>query len=86
MNTCGLLKEIYGIEKSARYMNELIDSVQFPMGDEKEEEVRRRVEELGIVYGALKNGLDPLEKQVREVFHRIVKSRTEGLDSARGSQ
>ncbi|PWA47107.1 hypothetical protein CTI12_AA503040 [Artemisia annua] len=85
-NTCGLLKEIYGIEKSARYMNELIDSVQFPVGEEKEEEVRRRVEELGIVYGALKNGLDPLEKQVREVFHRIVKSRTEGLDSARGSQ
>ncbi|GJW95636.1 putative aquaporin PIP-type pTOM75-like protein isoform 1 [Tanacetum coccineum] len=86
-NTCGLLKEIYGIEKSACHMNELIDSIQFPVGEEKEEEVRRRVEELGIVYGALKNGLDPLEKQVREVFHRIVKSRTEGLDSvARGSQ
>lgn len=86
-NTCGLLKEIHGIEKSARIMNELTDSIQFPLSEEKEEEVRKRVEELRIVYGALKSGLDPLEKQVREVFHRIVRSRTEGLDSiARGSQ
>ncbi|CAI9266560.1 unnamed protein product [Lactuca saligna] len=85
-NTCGLLKEIHGIEKSARFMNELTDSIQFPLPEEKEEEVRKRVDELRVVYGALKNGLDPLEKQVREVFHRIVRSRTEGLDSiARGS-
>ncbi|XP_071737762.1 protein BYPASS1-LIKE-like [Rutidosis leptorrhynchoides] len=80
-NTCGLLKEINGIEQSARYMNELTDSIQFPFGGEKEEEVRKRVEELKVVYGALKNGLDPLEKQVRDVFHRIVKSRSQGLDS-----
>lgn len=85
-NTCGLLKEIHGIEKSARYMNELTDSIQFPLGEEKEQEVKKRVEELRIVYKDLKNGLDPLEKQVREVFHRIVRSRTQGLDSiARGS-
>lgn len=85
-NTCGLLKEIYGIEKSARHMNELTDSIHFPISEEKEEEVRERVEELKIVYGALKNGLDPLEKQVREVFHRVVKSRTEGIYSiSRGS-
>lgn len=80
-NTCGLLKEIHGIERSARYMNELTDSIQFPLRDEKEEEVRKRVDELKAVHNALKNGLDPLEKQVREVFHRIVRSRTEGLDS-----
>ncbi|XP_071716337.1 protein ROH1D-like [Rutidosis leptorrhynchoides] len=86
-NTCGLLKEIYGIEQSARHMNELTDSIVFPIGEAKEEEVRKRVEELKIVYGALKNGLDPLEKQVRDVFHRIVKSRTQGLDSInRGSE
>lgn len=85
-NTCGLLKEIHGIEKSARLMNELTDSIQFPIGEQKEQELRSRVEELRIVYGDLKNGLDPLEKQVREVFHCIVRSRTQGLDSiARGS-
>ncbi|KAK1436403.1 hypothetical protein QVD17_02183 [Tagetes erecta] len=85
-NTCGLLKEIHGIEISSRYMNELIDSIQFPIGEHKEEEIRTRVDELRIVYEGLKNGLDPLEKQVREVFHRIIKSRTAGLDSiAKGS-
>ncbi|KAF4375583.1 protein BYPASS1-LIKE [Cannabis sativa] len=80
-NACGLLKEIHQIEKCSRVMSELTDSVQFPLTEEKETEVRQRVEELSQVCGALKNGLDPLERQVREVFHRIVRSRTEGLDS-----
>lgn len=80
-NACGLLKEIHQVEKCARYMNELMDSVQFPLSEEKEGEVRQRVEEIGLVFGALKDGLDPLERQVREVFHRIVRSRTEGLNS-----
>ncbi|KAK6131048.1 hypothetical protein DH2020_035211 [Rehmannia glutinosa] len=80
-NSCGLLREIHEIEKCARHLNELTDLVQFPLTEEKEREVKRRVEEVGIVYEAIKDGLDPLERQVREVFHRIVRSRTEGLDS-----
>uniref|UniRef100_A0A5B7B288 Uncharacterized protein n=1 Tax=Davidia involucrata TaxID=16924 RepID=A0A5B7B288_DAVIN len=80
-NACGLLKEIHQIEKCARHMNELTDSVQFPLTEEKEGDVRQRVGELGEVFRAIKDGLDPLERQVREVFHRIVRSRTEGLDS-----
>lgn len=80
-NACGLLKEIHEIEKCSRVMNELADSVSFPMSEEKEKEVRQRVEELSVVVEALRDGLDPLERQVREVFHRIVRSRTEGLDS-----
>ncbi|KAK9270565.1 hypothetical protein L1049_026146 [Liquidambar formosana] len=80
-NACGLLKEIYQIEKCSRHMNELSDSVQFPLTEEKEGEVRQRVEELAQLCTAIKDGLDPLERQVREVFHRIVRSRTEGLDS-----
>ncbi|KAI5654472.1 hypothetical protein M9H77_31659 [Catharanthus roseus] len=79
-NSCGLMKEIHEIEKWARNMNELTDSLQFPLTEEKEVEVKQRVEELGVVYEAIKDGLDPLERQVREVFHRIVRSRTEGLD------
>lgn len=80
-NACGLLKEIHDIEKWARNMNELIDSVHFPLPEEKEGEVRQRVQELGLVFDALKDGVNPLECQVREVFHKIVRSRTEGLDS-----
>ncbi|KAI3460476.1 hypothetical protein Pfo_017139 [Paulownia fortunei] len=80
-NACGLLKEIHEIEKCSRHLNELTDSVQFPLTEDKEREVKQRVQEVGIVYEAIKDGLDPLERQVREVFHRIVRSRTEGLDS-----
>lgn len=80
-NACGLLKEIHGIEKWARNMNELIDSVHFPLPEDKEGEVRQRVQELGLVFDALKDGVNPLECQVREVFHKIVRSRTECLDS-----
>ncbi|KAJ4883768.1 hypothetical protein Rs2_33861 [Raphanus sativus] len=80
-NSCGLLKEINQIERSSRLMGELVDSVQFPLSEEKEIGVRERVEELGQLQEALKNGLDPFERKVREVFHRIVRSRTEGLES-----
>uniref|UniRef100_A0A1J3IV94 UPF0496 protein 4 n=1 Tax=Noccaea caerulescens TaxID=107243 RepID=A0A1J3IV94_NOCCA len=80
-NCCGLLKEIDRIEKSSRLMNELIDSIHFPLSEQKEVEVKERVEELVQVHQALKNGLDPFERKVREVFHRIVRSRTESLDS-----
>jgi len=36
--------------------------------------------ELMRVCEALRNGLDPLERQVREVFRKIMACRTEGLD------
>ncbi|CAM8945514.1 unnamed protein product [Rhodiola kirilowii] len=80
-NACGLLREIHQIEKCGRHMSELVDSVQFPLTEEKEAEVRNGVVELAQVYDALKDGLEPLEYQVRDVFHRIVRSRTEGLGS-----
>ncbi|XP_022767910.1 uncharacterized protein LOC111312142 [Durio zibethinus] len=80
-NACGLLREIYQMEKCSRLLGELADYVEFPLSEEKEGEVRQRVKELGQVYDVMKEGLEPLERQVREVFHRIVRSRTEGLDS-----
>lgn len=80
-NAIGLLKEIHEIEKCTRHLFELTDTVQFPLSEEKEGEVKQRVQELGLVFDSLKVGLDPLERQVREVFHRIVRCRTHGLDS-----
>lgn len=79
-NSCGLLKEIHQIDKFAQIMNELADTAQFPLANDKEEEVRERVQELSQICQTMKVGLDPLERQIREVFHRIVRSRTEGLD------
>lgn len=79
-NSFGLLKEIHQIEKCSRAMNELADSVHFPLTEEKEREVRQIVQDVSHVCDALKGGLDPLERQVRVVFHRIVRNRIEGLD------
>ncbi|KAH1064798.1 hypothetical protein J1N35_029785 [Gossypium stocksii] len=79
-NTSGFLMEIYQIDKCSRSLSELTGSVQFPISEEKEKELRQRVEEMGQVYEAVTAGLEPLEKKVRELFHRIVHSRTEGLD------
>ncbi|OAY58462.1 protein ROH1 [Manihot esculenta] len=80
-NACGLLREIYQMDKCTKALAEMADSVQFPLTEEKEAEVRLRVQELGKVCEVIKEALDPLERQVRDVFHRIVHSRTEGLDS-----
>ncbi|PIN02928.1 hypothetical protein CDL12_24558 [Handroanthus impetiginosus] len=80
-NCCGLLKEIHEIYKCTKHLIAMNDLVQFPLTEEKESEVKQRVKEVRIVYDDIKSGLDPLERQVREVFHRIVRSRTEGLDS-----
>ncbi|KAJ0024621.1 hypothetical protein Pint_07928 [Pistacia integerrima] len=38
-NACGLMREIHQIEKSTRLMNELLDSIQYPVAEEKEGEV-----------------------------------------------
>jgi hypothetical protein len=80
-NSCGLLKEIHEIEKCTRHLNEVIDSVSFPKTEDGEREVRHGVGEVRNVYEGLKDELDPLELQVREVFRRVVRSRTEVLDS-----
>ncbi|KAJ4872009.1 hypothetical protein Rs2_46349 [Raphanus sativus] len=78
---CGLLKEINLMEKNSKMLSELIDSDNFSLTDDNGLEVKERVEELMQVRESVKEGLDPFERKVRDVFHRIVRSRTEALDS-----
>ncbi|URE09294.1 hypothetical protein MUK42_23408 [Musa troglodytarum] len=79
-NSAGLLKEIQQMERCTHQLSELLDTIQLPMSSSEERVLRQRVEELSEVCDALKDGLDPLERQVREVFLRIVRSHTESLD------
>lgn len=79
-NSSGLLREIYQVERGARHMTDLVDSVQFPLSEEQKMEVEQRVQEIALVCESFRSGLDPLERQVREVFRRIMACRTEGLD------
>ncbi|KAL8139769.1 hypothetical protein V2J09_005790 [Rumex salicifolius] len=85
-HTCGLLKEIYRVERWVREMNRVTDScLEFPIIGEKEAGVRNKVEEIHEVYEGLKKGLEPLERQIRLAFHGIVRSRMQGLDCLGGS-
>lgn len=77
----GLLKEIHQISTCVRHLSDLAETVKFPLAEQQDQEVRRLVLELMHLWAALKDGLDPLEKQVRELFHRIVRTRTEAFDS-----
>ncbi|GJN01243.1 hypothetical protein PR202_ga18494 [Eleusine coracana subsp. coracana] len=79
-NSCGLLKEIHQIELCSRHLMEITDTAEFPLPEEKDAEVRGGAQDLVNVCRSLKDGLDPLERQVREMFHRIVRTRTEILD------
>ncbi|KAM0904882.1 hypothetical protein ACQ4PT_017742 [Festuca glaucescens] len=80
-NSCGLLKEIHALEKCAQRLAEAIDAAAIPLSGESEAEVREAAAELAAVCATMKDGLEPLERQVRDVFHRIVRSRMEGFDS-----
>ncbi|GJN06916.1 hypothetical protein PR202_ga24690 [Eleusine coracana subsp. coracana] len=80
-NSPGLLREIQALEKAAQRLAEAIDAAPVPLAGDREAEVREAAAELADVCAAMRGGLGPLERQVREVFHRIVRSRMEGLDS-----
>ncbi|KAG9132504.1 hypothetical protein Leryth_008443 [Lithospermum erythrorhizon] len=79
-NSNGLLKEICQVEKYVHHITDLVDSVQFPLNEEQKEEVRAGVEELTLLAKVFKTELDPLERQLREVFRKIMSCRTEGLE------
>ncbi|KAL6629320.1 hypothetical protein ACP70R_029085 [Stipagrostis hirtigluma subsp. patula] len=84
--TAGLLAEMQALERAARHLNSLLeeiaeedddqDSVTI-VGEERAREVTERAEQLAAACRALEEGLAPLERQVRAVFHRVVASRAE---------
>ncbi|XP_075489316.1 protein ROH1A-like [Primulina tabacum] len=76
----GLLEEVHRMEKLAQSLVEFADSFVFPMEEEKATAVAAQVKELAEICEKMEEGLGPLQQQVREVFHRIVRSRAEVLD------
>ncbi|XP_073307652.1 protein ROH1A-like [Primulina huaijiensis] len=76
----GLLEEVQRMEKLAQSLVEFSDSFVFPMEEEKAAAVASQVAELAEICEKMEEGLGPLQQQVREVFHRIVRSRAEVLD------
>lgn len=76
----GLLEETQRIERLGLSLIEFADSFQFPPDADRLDEVAVHVAELGETCKKMEKGLVPLQQQIREVFHRIVRSRTEVLD------
>lgn len=83
LNSRGLLKEIHALEKCTQRLAEAIDSAPILLAGEREATVREAAAELAAVCAAMKNGLEPLERQVREVYHHIAHYHMEGLDLLR---
>lgn len=79
-NSNGLLKEIYQIEEGVNHLTDMVDSVQLPLSEEHKEELRGRILELSSVCEVCKTELEPLERNLREVFRKIVACRIEGLE------
>ncbi|KAI3846807.1 hypothetical protein MKW92_001706 [Papaver armeniacum] len=75
----GLLDEIQRLEKCSQALIELADTVQYPVEAEQMDEIKARTNELSEICRKMEEGLVPLQRQVREVFHRIVRSRAEVL-------
>ncbi|XP_027916782.1 uncharacterized protein LOC114176072 [Vigna unguiculata] len=75
----GLLEEMQRMEKLAQSLVEFADSFQFPPETERLDEMKRNVEDLAEICKKMDQGLEPMQQQIREVFHRIVRSRAEFL-------
>ncbi|XP_004951216.1 uncharacterized protein LOC101773394 [Setaria italica] len=85
--TAGLLAEMQAVESAARDLNCLLEEIAEEeeeeeeghgiVGEERAREVTERAEELAAACRALEDGLAPLERQVRAVFHRVVACRAE---------
>lgn len=77
--TVGLLEEMQKMEKLGQSLIEFAESFQFPADTERLDEVKAQVEELAEICRKMEEGVEPLQLQIREVFHRLVRSRTEFL-------
>ncbi|KAJ4783491.1 hypothetical protein LUZ62_034737 [Rhynchospora pubera] len=77
----GLLAEMQAVEKSARWLMEWVEEGVEEGGplieEDRAAEVAIRAADLEESCNLLEEGLEPFERQVRAVFHRVVSSRAE---------
>lgn len=78
--TAGLLEEMQRLEKIGQSLIDFTDSFQFPVEAERLDELKAQVDDLADICRKMDQGLVPLQQQIREVFHRVVRSRAEFLD------
>ncbi|KAI4302947.1 hypothetical protein MLD38_038634 [Melastoma candidum] len=78
----GLMEELHKLEKVGQSLAEFAEGYKYPGEEEKVEEAGRQAEEMGEICRRMEEGLAPLQQQIREVFHRIVRSRADMLEAS----
>ncbi|KAL0873488.1 hypothetical protein Bca101_023193 [Brassica carinata] len=73
----GLMEEMQRMEKIGLALLEFTERFRFPAEEAEEEEVADKVDEMEDICRVMEVGLEDLQRQVREVFHRLVRSRLE---------
>ncbi|XP_010433891.1 PREDICTED: uncharacterized protein LOC104717952 [Camelina sativa] len=73
----GLMEEMQRMERIGVSLLEFTERFRFPADEEEEVEVAEKVDEMEEICLGMEVGLDDLKIQVRQVFHRLVRSRSE---------
>ncbi|CAN6914192.1 unnamed protein product [Brassica oleracea] len=73
----GLMEEMQRMEKIGLSLLEFTERFRFPAEEVEAEEVAEKVDEMDEICRGMEVGLEDLQRQVREVFHGLVRSRLE---------
>ncbi|XP_013604146.1 PREDICTED: uncharacterized protein LOC106311504 [Brassica oleracea var. oleracea] len=73
----GLMEEMQRMEKIGLSLLEFTERFRFPAEEVEAEEVAEEVDEMDEICRGMEVGLEDLQRQVREVFHGLVRSRLE---------
>ncbi|KAF8049006.1 hypothetical protein N665_2330s0005 [Sinapis alba] len=73
----GLMEEMQRMEKIGLSLLQFTERFRFQAEETEEEEVADQVGEMDEICRGMEVGLEDLQRQVREVFHRLVRSRLE---------
>ncbi|EOA16760.1 hypothetical protein CARUB_v10004973mg [Capsella rubella] len=73
----GLMEEMQRMERIGISLLEFTERFRFPADEEEEMEVAEKVDAMEEICREMEVGLDDLQRQMRQVFHRLVRSRIE---------
>ncbi|KAJ0263424.1 hypothetical protein HA466_0037850 [Hirschfeldia incana] len=73
----GLMEEMQRMERVGLCLLDFTEKFRFPGEEEEVEEVAEKVEEMDEICRGMEVGLEGLQRQVRVMFHRLVRSRLE---------
>lgn len=78
MMPSGMMLELQGLERCGKRLIELMEGASFPLNEDNiVVEITTETKEMADLCQMVEEDIDPLSRKIREVFHRIVKSRSD---------